>query len=381
MPRALDGWNISFEGLYRDTGNRGFSGRSYRTDNLGGAVSEFIKEVKRRKCRYGYIAIQDRTEVFQCFGKPARDFKRHGELVPSDAHTSTAGIELRGLLGEVVGTLDTIGGFQQNAVYKVEHKITYEPVPPDASNTTKKSNASTSPKSRRPAALNISATLIFGGYSDREEHRNTMAIKHTSKANLYIFAVHSEAMTKMVGVTSAGVFVDGRHVHGVGPLDAPTISSAWDAPVDKGVPQGTYDLKSVCISRADSKRLAASGVGDEGGGAERLPIWKREPPARYDASPLVPQQPAGNRAESSFSFVEVDDRFEFTQSGAPQQWRKAELEKYLPMGCELSRRAVFVLPGAVGKTRRRAVESSHREGVVARGERGFGKRQHDCKLR
>jgi hypothetical protein len=88
----------------------------------------------------------------------------------------------------------------------------------------------------------VGTVATFSGTWTNRQHDDIVALKHPSQ-DLYIFAVHDDNYTKMVGVDKDGARQDGRYVDGLRELDAKTVGTAWDKPMGKGISNSCYNLQ------------------------------------------------------------------------------------------------------------------------------------------
>ena len=63
------------------------------------------------------------------------------------------------------------------------------------------------------------SVATFSGKCLGQRHEGVVALHHTRIPDLFIFAVHDDQHTKMVGVNAAGERQDGRYVDGYQPLN------------------------------------------------------------------------------------------------------------------------------------------------------------------
>jgi hypothetical protein len=114
LPQAT----FEYVGLFKDASERAFAKASHRSNNIPATMETFSRELQEKSLKVGYVALQDKTEVFTCLGEPELDFARHGELQKSEAHSQSAGLTVKSQAGEELGKVDVIGGGGQNAVYR-----------------------------------------------------------------------------------------------------------------------------------------------------------------------------------------------------------------------------------------------------------------------
>jgi hypothetical protein len=80
----------------------------------------------------------------------------------------------------------------------------------------------------------------FCGNFLNNQHPTTIALKHVTTLNLFIFAIHDDTSTKVVGITSSGERVGGRFVDGFIELTSLSTSDAWDSAEGTDVEAGGY---------------------------------------------------------------------------------------------------------------------------------------------
>ena len=85
-------------------------------------------------------------------------------------------------------------------------------------------------------------SCTFSGHWVSNKYTNVIALQHVDNGDLYIYAVHDDGWTKMVGFQESGDRVDGRYVSGTVSLNKACISKAWDSSHGKNVSKMYYTI-------------------------------------------------------------------------------------------------------------------------------------------
>lgn len=98
-----------------------------------------------------------------------------------------------------------------------------------------------------PADSRTLVGTIGGIYMSGKIITDVPGLPHARQHGLFIFAVHEDGHTKMVGYL-AGEWAGGRnHIAKLMPLDAASITDTWDSADNKDVPEHGYKLSDVRI--------------------------------------------------------------------------------------------------------------------------------------